>query len=52
MTDDAYRPIDCSLHDRLELLALRTRPVTGAGEEFRLDRLVAVDGIAFGNPDA
>lgn len=79
MTDDAYRPIACSLHDRLEILALRGRPVTlrvrepdggvreledrvvdwvardgaewvvtGGGEEIRLDRLVAVDGVVFG----
>lgn len=40
MTDDAYRPIACSLHDQLELAAIR------------LDRLVAVDGIAFGDDAA
>lgn len=80
MTDDAYHPIDCSLHDQLELAALRGRTValrvrepdgsvreledrvvdwvardgvervvTGRGEEIRLDRLVAVDGIEFGD---
>lgn len=83
MIDDAYRPIACSLHDRLELVALRGRTValrvrepdgdvreledrvvdwvardgaqwvvTGAGEEIRLDRLVAVDGIEFGDDGA
>jgi transcriptional antiterminator Rof (Rho-off) len=80
MTDDDYRPIDCSLHDQLEILALRGRPValrvrepdgstreledtvvdwvardgvewvvTGGGEEIRMDRLVTVDGIEFGD---
>lgn len=79
MTDDAYRPIACSLHDQLEVVALRGRPVRlrvrepdgsvreledrvvdwvardgaewvvlGAGGEVRLDRLVSVDGIDFG----
>lgn len=78
--DNDYRPIDCSLHDQIELLALRGRPVvlrvrepdgttreiedtvvdwvardgvewviTGAGEEIRMDRLVTVDGIEFGD---
>ncbi len=80
MSDEGpYRPIDCGLHDELQLRALRGRPVdlryltpngtpralvdrlvdvftkagaeyvgTASGEVIRLDRLVEVDGIAFG----
>lgn len=75
----AYHPIDCGLHDELQLRAMRGRPVavrfvdadgtphtrvdrlvdvftkdgaeyvgTASGEVIRLDRLVEVDGIAFG----
>lgn len=74
----AYRPIDCGLHDELQLRVLRGRPVrvawtdeagtfrrrsatlrdvfTRGGAEYlrldddtdvRLDRLTAVDGLAF-----
>jgi Rho-binding antiterminator len=77
--DQAYEPIACALHDRLEAWATTGRSVeiivrdehggervvvdrlvdvyarggaeyvrTGAGEEIRLDRLVSVDGVAFG----
>lgn len=80
MSDEGpYRPIDCGLHDELQLRAMRGRPVdlrylapdgtprarvdrlvdvftkagaeyvdTASGEVIRLDRLVEVDGIAFG----
>ena len=54
--DARYTPIACGLHDELQLRALRGRPVpltvTGedSGREVRLDRLVEVDGIAFGSP--
>lgn len=76
-----YRPIACSLHDELQLRALRRTPVSvrvsepgdggeevchglitdvisrnGAeylvmesGRRFRLDHLLEVDGIPFGN---
>lgn len=79
----SYEPIDCLLHDELEVRATRgtrcairfrgeadgdTREVTdrivdvfardgeefirlSSGEEIRLDRLVAVDGVAFGSAD-
>lgn len=47
---DAYRPIDCGLHDRLQLLALRRRPVrlrlAGDGEtlEAAIEDVFSRDG--------
>ena len=39
MTDSSYTPIDCGLHDQLQLLAMRRRKVTLVARDDRGDPL-------------
>lgn len=55
MSPDPYQPIDCGLHDELQLRALRRRPVNvewaSDGGEQRSARVIVVDVLTRGSEE-